>query len=111
MTPIRWLQAGLALVLMLAACAAPATPSPTAAVATVPLATNTVAAPPASASKARAIHESAVIVDTHVDTPLRMLDEGFDLATPKPPGSGHLDLPRARAGNLGAAFFSICSSV
>ncbi|QSQ22696.1 dipeptidase [Pyxidicoccus parkwayensis] len=66
---------------------------------------------PAAASapisaKARAVHESALIIDTHVDTPLRMLDEGFDLGS-QPNGVGHLDLARARAGNLGAAFFSI----
>lgn len=58
-------------------------------------------------AKARAIHESALIIDTHVDTPLRMLEEGFDLGAPPPGDVGHLDLARARAGNLGAAFFSI----
>ncbi|MCP3100584.1 dipeptidase [Myxococcus sp. K15C18031901] len=68
------------------------------------------AAPPPStpvSAKARAIHESALVIDTHVDTPLRMLEEGFDLAAPPAGDVGHLDLPRARAGNLGAAFFSI----
>ncbi|MCE9670599.1 dipeptidase [Myxococcus stipitatus] len=58
-------------------------------------------------AKARAIHESALIIDTHVDTPLRMLEEGFDLGAPPASDVGHLDLARARAGNLGAAFFSI----
>ncbi|NVJ25705.1 membrane dipeptidase [Myxococcus sp. AM011] len=68
------------------------------------------AAPAASSpisAKARAIHESALIIDTHVDTPLRMLNEGFDVGSQPPNGQGHLDLTRARAGNLGAAFFSI----
>ena len=60
-----------------------------------------------SSAKARAVHESALIIDTHVDTPLRMLEEGFDLNSKQPDGAGHLDLGRARAGNLGAAFFSI----
>jgi membrane dipeptidase len=60
-----------------------------------------------AAAKARAVHESALIIDTHVDTPLRMLEEGFDLNSKPPNGTGHLDLSRARAGNLGAAFFSI----
>ncbi len=65
------------------------------------------AAPTQVSAKARAVHDSALIIDTHVDTPLRMLEEGFDLASKQPNGVGHLDLARARAGNLGAAFFSI----
>ncbi|MFP2929637.1 dipeptidase [Pyxidicoccus sp. 3LG] len=65
------------------------------------------AAPTEVSAKARAIHESALIIDTHVDTPLRMLEEGFDLGSKPPNGVGHLDLHRAREGNLGAAFFSI----
>ena len=31
-------------------------------------------------AKARQIHESALIIDTHADTPQRFLDENFDLA-------------------------------
>ena len=54
---------------------------------------------------ARAIHESAIVIDTHADTPTRFLDENFDLATDA--GKGHFDFARARAGNLGAEFFSI----
>ncbi|MBZ4396227.1 dipeptidase [Myxococcus sp. AS-1-15] len=65
------------------------------------------AAPAPVSAKARAIHDSALIIDTHVDTPLRMLNEGFDVGSKPPNGQGHLDLTRAREGNLGAAFFSI----
>ncbi|AKQ63388.1 putative dipeptidase [Myxococcus hansupus] len=65
------------------------------------------AEPSEVSAKARAIHESALIIDTHLDTPLRMLDEGFDLGSTSPEGVGHVDLARARAGNLGAGFFSI----
>ena len=53
----------------------------------------------------RAIHESAIIIDGHADTPQRFVDEGFDMASDA--GSGHMDLAKARAGNLGAQFFSI----
>jgi membrane dipeptidase len=53
------------------------------------------------------IHNSAVIVDTHVDTPQRFVDEDFDFTTETPTTEGHLDLGKARAANLGAAFFSI----
>ncbi len=52
-----------------------------------------------------ASHPSVIVVDTHADTPMRMTDENFDLATDA--GLGHWDLARARAGNLGAEFFSI----
>lgn len=74
-----------------------------------PALAETPAAAPAKpvSAKARAVHESALIIDTHVDTPLRMLEEGFDLGSKPPNGLGHLDFTRARAGNLGAAFFSI----
>jgi membrane dipeptidase len=58
-------------------------------------------------TKARAIHDSALIVDTHADTPQRFLDEGFDIGSTDPKDIGHLSLDKARRGNLGAEFFSI----
>ncbi|MBI3475931.1 MAG: membrane dipeptidase [Acidobacteria bacterium] len=58
-------------------------------------------------AKARQIHESALIVDTHADTPQRFLDEGFDIASTDPKDYGHISLDKAKAGNLGAEFFSI----
>jgi membrane dipeptidase len=57
--------------------------------------------------KARAIHESAIIVDTHADTPQRFLYENFDIGSTDPKDIGHISLDKARAGNLGAEFFSI----
>ena len=59
----------------------------------------------AKPSDARAIHDSAIIVDTHADTPQRFLDEGFDLGTVT--HDGHVDLDKIRRGNLAAEFFSI----
>jgi membrane dipeptidase len=56
---------------------------------------------------AQAIHQSALVVDTHADTPQRFLDENFDIGTTDPNDSGHISLDKARAGNLGAEFFSI----
>ncbi|MFZ1007791.1 MAG: dipeptidase [Candidatus Sulfotelmatobacter sp.] len=61
----------------------------------------------AVSAKARAIHDSAIIVDTHADTPQRFLDEGFDIGSTDPKDVGHLSLDKARRGNLGAEFFSI----
>ena len=56
---------------------------------------------------ARAIHDSALIIDTHADTPQRFLDEGFDIGSTDPSDVGHISLDKARRGNLGAEFFSI----
>jgi len=53
----------------------------------------------------RGIHDSAIIIDTHADTPGRFVDEHFDLA--QDAGSGYLDFNKIKAGNLGAEFFSI----
>jgi membrane dipeptidase len=63
--------------------------------------------PSAISAKARAIHESAIVVDTHADTPQRFLDDNFDIGNSDPKDIGHLSLDKARAGNLGAEFFSI----
>jgi membrane dipeptidase len=62
---------------------------------------------PTISTKARQIHESALIVDTHADTPQRFLDENFDIGSTDPKDHGHISLDKAKAGNLGAEFFSI----
>jgi membrane dipeptidase len=65
---------------------------------------------PASTSSAdspQAIHASAIVIDTHADTPQRFLDENFDLGQNTPVTAGHMDLGKIKAGNLGAEFFSI----
>jgi len=58
-------------------------------------------------AKAREIHDSALVIDTHADTPQRFLDENFDIGSTDPNDHGHISLDKARAGNLGAEFFSI----
>jgi len=62
---------------------------------------------PTISAKARQIHESALIVDSHADTPQRFLDENFDIGSTDPKDHGHISLDKAKAGNLGAEFFSI----
>ncbi|HEX4604842.1 MAG TPA: dipeptidase [Candidatus Angelobacter sp.] len=59
------------------------------------------------ADSALAIHQSALIVDTHADSPQRFLDENFDLGQNIPVTEGHIDLAKIKQGNLGAEFFSI----
>jgi membrane dipeptidase len=63
--------------------------------------------PPDVTPKAMQIHNSAIVVDTHADTPQRFLDGGFDIGSTDPADKGHISLDKARAGNLGAEFFSI----
>ncbi|MBV9147016.1 MAG: membrane dipeptidase, partial [Acidobacteria bacterium] len=62
---------------------------------------------PASRLTAKQIHDSALIIDTHADTTQRLLDENFDMANPPAGDQGNLDFAKAKAGNLGAEFFSI----
>ncbi|HVC45886.1 MAG TPA: dipeptidase [Terracidiphilus sp.] len=51
------------------------------------------------------VQQSAIVIDTHADTPQRFVDEGFDLSDPL--NGGNFNLATARKGNLGAEFFSI----
>ncbi len=64
-------------------------------------------APAAVTAKALQIHNAAIVVDTHADTPQRFLDENFNIGNTDPKDIGHLSLDKARAGNLRAEFFSI----
>jgi membrane dipeptidase len=57
--------------------------------------------------KALEIQNSAIVVDTHADTPQRFLDENYDIGSTDPNDHGHISLDKAKAGNLGAEFFSI----
>jgi membrane dipeptidase len=58
-------------------------------------------------ARARTIHDSALVIDTHSDTPQRFLDGNYDIASTDPRDPGHISLDKARLGNLGAEFFSI----
>ena len=52
-----------------------------------------------------AVQASALIIDSHADTPQRLLDEHYDLADAL--NGGNWNLETARQGNLGAEFFAI----
>src|ERR1035437_1193848 len=58
-------------------------------------------------AKAREIHNSAIVIDTHADTPQRFLDENYDIGSTDPKDPGHISLDKATAGNRGADFFPI----
>jgi len=51
------------------------------------------------------IHASALVIDTHADTPQRFLDEGWDFTSDL--CGGMINLDSARRGNLAAEFFAI----
>ena len=55
--------------------------------------------------RAKKLHFSSIVVDTHDDTTQRFLDGKFDIAQRHAEGS--IDLPRMREGGLDAIFFSI----
>ena len=64
-------------------------------------------APVIKASKqAEALHRSAIVIDTHVDTIQRAVDLGHDLVNAG--SDGFMDLERMKVGNLTAAFFAVC---
>ena len=56
-------------------------------------------------SRARAIHFSSLVFDTHADTPQRLFFEQFDLA--QRDAEGCVDIPRLREGGVGAIFFAL----
>jgi len=57
------------------------------------------------AAEARRIAESSIIVDTHIDVPMKLLEKGGDISTAIE--GRDFDYPRAVAGGLNAPFMSI----
>src|ERR1700723_3986729 len=55
--------------------------------------------------RAKKLHFSSIIIDTHDDTTQRLLTPGFDIGVRHTDGS--VDIPRMREGGLSAIFFSI----
>lgn len=51
------------------------------------------------------VHQSAIVIDTHADTPQRFVDEHWNFTDPL--NGGMLNYDSARRGNLAAQFFSI----
>jgi len=57
------------------------------------------------AERARRLHFSSIVLDTHDDTTQRFFSKNFDLGKHNP--DGHIDIPRMREGGMNAIFFSI----
>ena len=60
---------------------------------------------PVNPKTAEAVHDSAIVIDTHADTPQRLVDDNYDLADQL--NGGNLNFESAKKGNLSAEFFSI----
>src|SRR5579859_2541596 len=57
------------------------------------------------AERAKKLHFSSIVLDTHDDTTQRFFTKNFDLG--KRNDGGHVDIPRMREGGMNAIFFSI----
>jgi membrane dipeptidase len=57
------------------------------------------------ADRARKLHYSSIVLDTHDDTTQRFFTKDFDIGKRNP--DGHVDIPRMREGGMNAIFFSI----
>src|SRR5258707_1685068 len=57
------------------------------------------------AERARKLHFSSIVLDTHDDTTQRFFSKEFDIA--KRSDDGSIDIPRMREGGMNAIFFSI----
>src|ERR1700727_1827358 len=60
---------------------------------------------PAISARARQLHFSSIVVDTHTDTTQRFIDGDFDLAPRNE--KGRIDIPRMKEGGLDAVFFAV----
>lgn len=98
--PMRTAKALLLFMLLAGFCAAQ---SPAAGKATGKKTSSKVRKP----MSAKAIHDSALIIDTHADTTQRLLDEKYDMVAPPQGDEGHFNLHLAKKGGLDAEFMSI----
>ena len=98
------------LALLLAGCSAK-TDAPVSAAPDAALAKRTTAAAEsedALVARALAIHDRVLTFDSHADTPLRMIEPGFDMAERHDPNDtgSKVDYPRMQEGGLDAIFFA-----
>ena len=61
--------------------------------------------PKSADTEADIIHQSTLILDTHVDTAQRFVDDHWDFTTDL--NGGHLNLESARQGNVAGTFFAL----
>ena len=97
------------LVLLLAGCSAEQeAPAPAAEAAPAETAAPAAESEEALVARALAIHDRVLTFDSHADTPLRMIEPGFDMAERHDPNEtgSKVDYPRMQEGGLDAIFFA-----
>ncbi len=57
------------------------------------------------AERAKKLHFSSIVLDTHDDTTQRFFSKDYDIGRRNP--DGHVDIPRMREGGMNAIFFSV----
>jgi membrane dipeptidase len=53
------------------------------------------------------IHHRAIVIDTHTDTPMNLINGQFNLAERHDPPDSRVDFPRLREGDVDAVFFAL----
>jgi membrane dipeptidase len=56
------------------------------------------------------IHREALVIDTHTDTPMQLIHNGFDLGIRNEPPDSRVDYPRLREGEVDGIFFALFTS-
>lgn len=56
------------------------------------------------------IHSEALVIDTHTDTPMKLVNHGLDLSVRHEAPDSRVDYPRLREGEVDAIFFALFTS-
>lgn len=58
-------------------------------------------------NRIKEIHNAIITLDSHLDTPLNLLDPGFDISKRHTSEEAKLDIPKMKEGGLDAAFLAV----
>lgn len=56
------------------------------------------------------IHHNAIVIDTHTDTPMKMINSNFNVAIKNEAPDSRVDFPRLKEGDVDAIFFALFTS-
>lgn len=62
---------------------------------------------PDRSGKIQKIHHRAIVIDTHTDTPMTLINGQFNLAERHDPPDSRVDFPRLQEGDVDAVFFAL----
>lgn len=63
-----------------------------------------------SCAETQSVHSKAIVVDTHTDTPMQLINKGLDLGQRHAAPDSRVDYPRLREGEVDAIFFALFTS-